>query len=314
MAPDAVLVTGASGFVGQHLCAALNRTGRRIITAGRGAAALPGVEHRHWDLKESTPSGLLTGVDTVFHLAGRAHALADTVAYATFYDTVNRIATERLIESAVARDVRALVFASSSKAGPSPDDPYGHSKWQAERAVLAAREALHVAVVRPVLVYGPGCKGNLLQLMRAIDRGRMPRLPAVDNRRSLIGVRDLVRVCQLLASTERAAGGCYVATDREVYSTQRIVDALSVALGRGLPRPSRLPQAAYTALGRVGDVAQTVLRRRLPVSSDAMEKLLGSAEFSSDQLWADLATAPDESLERTVPDMARDYRAEFGGQ
>lgn len=312
MSGDLVAVTGASGFVGAHLLEHLLRSGQRVVAIGRTPIQNAGVTHRRWDLAEPIAPGLLADVDTVFHLAGRAHAMSESASDARQHDVLNRVATERLVEAAVAAGVRSFVYASTSKAAPGSDvevGAYAASKWRAEQAVISASSSIHAAVARPVLVYGPGCKGNLVQLMRALDNGRMPRLPVVANRRSLVGIKDLVHAMGLMSSNRRAAGRVYVVTDAETYSTHRILNALSAGLRLDPARPSRIPAGVFYAAGRSGDLMQRVLRRRLPINSEVVDKLLGCAEFSCEPLQRELGYQPTLVLEDAATEMVLAYRA-----
>lgn len=312
MTAERVLVTGASGFVGTALCERLRQDGRHVIAVGRRPPPRHYDEFRHWDLAARVSGSLLDGVDTVLHLAGRAHAVAESASDAKLYDVVNRDATVRLVASALDAEVRAFVFVSSCKAvPPGPEarrDPYGASKWLAERAVVAASTEIHAAVIRPALVYGPGCKGNLLGLMRAVDKGRLPALPNVPNRRSLVGLDDLVNAITLVAQDHRGTGKSFTVTDGEVYSTKRIIDALVAALGAPGPRGPTLPIWALRGAAMVGDVAQLFLRRRMPMNTSVLNKLLGSAEYPLDPEIELLGYVPTQTLEMAAPGMAAHYR------
>ena len=309
------MVTGASGFVGRSFCEHLLDEGHRVVAVGRRPPDERHSEFRAWDLESPVPQSLLQGIDAVFHLAGRAHALAESAADEGKYDVVNRLATVRLADAVSQADVTKFVFVSSCKAIPpttkSARDPYGNSKWLAEQAVLALSDRLHVSVIRPVLVYGPGCKGNLLQLIKALDSGRMPPLPPVENRRSLVGLHDLSRALRLAADNPRAAGRTLIVSDGQTYSTHRIVAALAAALGRTPPR-ARVPVSVYRAAGRLGDVAELAFRRRMPISTDVIEKVFGSAEYSSAEIM-DLGFRPTEALEQVAPAMIEEYRRTRAG-
>ncbi len=311
--PSTVLVTGATGFVGRSLCTHLRAQGRRVIASSSVASAGPWSEHRAWNLEEGLPTGLLEDVDSVFHLASRAHTLADTENEIGLYDKINHHATGLLVHAATEASVAAFVFVSSTKA-EQPDGPvtrtsaYAFSKWHGEQAVLAAAGKLHVAVARPALVYGPGVKGNLLQLLRAIDRGHMPALPAVANRRSMVGLNDFVCSLEVMSRDTRAAGRTFTVTDGQLYSTHRILDALSTALGKGPVKTSKLPIACFRGLARAGDLAEGLTRRRMPISSDVYDKLLGSAEYSSADLGHALDVTARESLEIAAPCIVHAYR------
>ena len=165
---------------------------------------------------------LLHGVDQVVHLAGIAHTKG---ADAASYDRINRLATARLATAAAQARVEHFVFISSIRAQsgpaadhalterdpPAPTDAYGASKLAAEDAVRSS--GVPFTILRPVLVYGPGVKGNLALLARAAA-SRLP-LPVKDfaNRRSLLGIDNFISALAFVLATPATIGETYVVAD-----------------------------------------------------------------------------------------------------
>lgn len=222
-----VLVTGASGFIGSAVVAALARDGYAVRAAVRRPhLSFPdGVEVvQHPDLAEAFDwQPLLQGVDQVVHLAGIAHT-GRGVDRAS-YDRVNRQATAQLATAAAQAGVKHLVFVSSIRAqcGPAADhalterdDPaptyaYGASKLAAEEAVRSS--GVPFTILRPALLYGPGVKGNFALLARAAAT-RLP-LPVKDfsNRRSLLGIDNFISALAFVLATPATIGETYVVAD-----------------------------------------------------------------------------------------------------
>jgi nucleoside-diphosphate-sugar epimerase len=220
-------VTGAAGFVGRAALTALAQRGFVLRAAQRSPPRSPlpaGIEVVELpDLaSEFDWKPLLTGVDRVIHLA----AIADSGAADTaLHDRVNRWATERLARAAAESGISRFVFISSIRAqtGPSADhalterdapeatDGYGRSKLAAEAAVRAA--GVPFSILRPVPLYGPGVKGNFGLLLRAAQ-SRWP-LPVKDfvNRRSLLGVDNLVSAVEFVLSAAVALNETYIVAD-----------------------------------------------------------------------------------------------------
>jgi len=318
------LVTGASGFLGRALCQELVGQGRAVRALMRGRAEGPWQEQASLDLAAGVvPAELLADVDVVFHLAGRVHDLTERVPDETAYQAANVDATRALLAAAASRPrPHRLVFMSSlavtgdtgraladeSPAAP-PATPYGRSKLAAERLVLAAgeRHGMHVCILRPALVYGPGAKGNLPRMLAAVDRRRFPPLPELGNRRSLVGVGDVVRAALLAAGRQEAAGQTYVVTDGRAYSTRGMYVAMARALGRE-PGAVTVPRWCLAGLAKAGDLVGRVGGRRFVFDSAALERLTGSAWFSSDKIARELGWRPTQTLEAALPAMVAEYR------
>ena len=252
-----VVVTGATGFVGSHLCAVLRAAGYEVAALGRAETGElgPGTDWSPW---------LDDGVDCVFHLAGRAHVMRDTAASpAAAYDAVNRGATDALARQAAAAGVRRIVYMSSVKAlteagadvpadAPArPEDDYGRSKLAAELALRAVPRLEHV-ILRPPLVYGPGVKGNFIRLIRLVDRGVPLPLASVRNRRSMISLTNL---CDAVIHAAHCAPGLYCPTDAVALSTPDLIRTIAAAFGKKaalFPFPPALLAAAGALTGKGG--------------------------------------------------------------
>jgi nucleoside-diphosphate-sugar epimerase len=269
-----VLVTGATGFVGRAVVAALAADGDEVHAAVRHAPALPfppGVAVAlHGDLAEPLDwAPLLTGIDSVIHLAGIAHA-GPGIAEER-YDRVNHRATAVLADAARAAGVARFVFVSSIRAQtgpaadhvvtetdePRPTDSYGRSKLAAERAV--ARSGVPFTILRPVLVHGPGVKGNLRALMRLAALPVPLPFGALTGRRSLLSLANLAGAIRFVLRHEACASETYVLADPAPVTIAEIVAALRHGMGRkpGLVAvPPALLRLALMALGRGGSWEQ----------------------------------------------------------
>ncbi|MBF0309717.1 MAG: NAD-dependent epimerase/dehydratase family protein [Magnetococcales bacterium] len=318
-----VLVTGARGFIGQHLVGELQRRGletRILLRPGKER----GPEAFAWDLdgEGGFPQQALQGVDTVFHLAGRAHAVSEQPGSGEeLYRRTNLLATERLLAESVAAGVERFCLFSSVKAmgegGAEPLDetapchpetPYGRSKREAEERVLAEARLPHTVVLRLCMVYGPGAKGNLTRMAAAIARGRFLPLPPVPNRRSMVHVEDVVQAALLSVARPEAGGKIFIVTDGEYYSTAEITSWMYESLGKTLP-PIHLPLSVLRALARVGDGIGALRGRRFLFDSSALEKLLGSAAYSNRALKEQLGFTPKWGLKETIPGLIAEVQS-----
>lgn len=249
-----VLVTGASGFVGKALVAALEARGANVVQAVRQPSG---------ERNEVIVGGINAGTDwhnalqdcdLVFHLAGLAHKINETTLD-TFaeYKKINVIATGNLARQAAALGVKRMVYVSSIKVNgevtavneaysetdaPAPLDCYGKSKLMAEHLLdnIARETQLEVVIVRSPLVYGPGVKGNLMQMLHVLKKGVPLPLASIHNRRSLIYVGNLADALILCATHPRAANRTWLVSDGQDIS---VPDLLRV-LGDIIRHPARL--------------------------------------------------------------------------
>ena len=276
MAEERILVTGASGFVGPHVVAALTAAGYRPRLAQRGPHPVPAGAEAVVTGDLSAPTdwrAALGGVDHVVHMAGLAHA--GPGLNEALYRRINTEATLELARAAAGAGVRRFVYLSSIKAltdafdgpplredmEPAPGDAYGRSKLSAEQG-LAALDFDWVAL-RPVLIYGPGVKANMAALLKL---ARLPvplPLGGLKAPRSLLTVENLASAILFALTPACPARQSYALSDPEPISVAEMLAAMRAGLGRG---PGLLP------------VPEPWLRRlaRLAGREETFQKLAGS--------------------------------------
>jgi UDP-glucose 4-epimerase len=206
---------------------------------------------------------------------------------ASAYRVINAVAAQRIARVAAASGAGHIIFASTVKVSgestlpgrplretdpPHPRDDYAASKWEAEQllADIARDTGIRVTVLRLPLLYGPGMKGNLARLRRAIERGVPLPLGAIDNRRSLLGVANFASAVDALRRRATDGGGVatYFVADDEAVSTPALVRAMASALGVAphlVPVPVGVLRFAAACAG----------------ARDEMERLTGSLEVDT---------------------------------
>lgn len=280
--PSPVVLTGASGFVGQAVAARL--PSHQSLSLG---------QHR-W--RDAVAGAVLRG-RVVVHLAGRAH---DSSATARQFDEDNVEKTALLVRAAAAQGATRFVFLSTIKvhgeetidvpfrsaSAAAPRDDYSRSKWRAEEAVrdIATRAGMPWVVIRAPLVYGRGARGNFRALCRLANTSLWLPFAALRNRRSLVHVDDLAEALVLAALQEGAQGRAFLAAHPEAVSTAQLVTTMRAVLGR----PGRLVAVPPAVLEGLAGV---VGRRAW------MQRLTRSLEADSSDLQRDLGWAPRHSLE-----------------
>ena len=280
-----ILITGATGFVGGALVKRLaGECMAKCAVAVRSLdVALPeGVQPVLVGNLMSTTDWLtaLKGVDAVVHCAARVHVMRDEVGDPSeVYRQVNVQGTLNLARQAAQAGVRRFVFVSSIKVNgevtllgrpfkaddaPAPEDAYGLSKVEAEAGLLqmAQEKGMEVVIIRPPLVYGPGAKGNFSSLLRWVARGFLLPLGAVTaNRRSLVGLDNLVDLILTCLQHPKAANQTFLVSDGEDLSTTELLQRMGKAMNRParlLPVPVSLLAFAARLLGKKA-VAQRLL-------------------------------------------------------
>jgi nucleoside-diphosphate-sugar epimerase len=288
-----VLVTGASGFLGQALVRRLSDVGSSVIALSRSQTVVPG---SHWVTVEryEDASSFLVEQGCIVHLAARVHVMHDTEADPlAAFRAVNVAGTLNLARQAAVAGVRRFVFVSSVKVNgectrpgqafaetdePSPQDAYGLSKHEAELGLrqIAIETGMEVVIIRPPLVYGPGVKANFAALMRAVQRGWPLPLGAVPNQRSLVALDNLVDFIVTCTTHPQAANQTFLVSDGHDLSTTELVRGMAQAASvpaRLLPVPVWALQAGATLLGK-GDAVQR-LCGNLQVDISKARHLLG---------------------------------------
>ena len=299
-----IVVTGANGFVGTHLCQALQQRGMAYRAVVRTAAAsaqtphtmcLPSIDaHTDW-------TQVLQGASTVVHLAARVHQVVDSSAdpLQAFRET-NLHSTVQMARSAQLAGTRRFIFVSTVKvmgeqtapgrpfraSDPAqPQDAYATSKYEAEQELkaLTAGSTMELVIVRPPLVYGPGVRANFASLVRAVARGMPLPLGRVHNQRSLVGIDNLVDLLLLCTQHPRAAGQTLLVSDGQDVSTAGLVQQIADALGR----PARLLPVPLPWLRLAG---------RLTGRDAAIQRLCSSLQVDISATCQNLGWTPPVSV------------------
>lgn len=323
-----VLVTGASGFLGTHLCARLVERGRPVRALVRDASRAPAGTRAEVadDLNDRLAlRRAMEGVSLVVHLAARVHILNDQdPCREETYRRINVDGTRAVVEEAIRAGAECVVFISSVKAvgesttaaawtdatPPAPVDAYGRSKLEAERLVrqLADDGGIRAPILRLPLVYGAGMKGNMLRLFRAVDRGVPLPFGAIRNRRSLAYAGNVAAAIEAAAAAPAAARATMFVSDGEDVSTPALVREIAAALGRR-PRLLPMPPALFRGAGRIGDIAARVVP--FPLTTAAVERLIGSLSVDSTGLRQLTGLQPPFSMRDGLRATAAWYRGMF---
>lgn len=268
-----ILVTGASGFVGEAVIFRLLVDKKFYpIAVARKPTRLCGLcQVQLFDLSNSKSLPVLDNVQVVIHAAARVHVMNETALdVLSEFRKINVDGTLRLARHAAESGVKRFIFVSSIKvngestspgqpffadAPSNPSDPYGVSKYEAEEALkqLGRNTGMEIVIIRPPLVYGPGVKANFLSMLSLINKRVPLPLGAIRNQRSFVAIGNLVSLIVTCIDHPAASNQTFLVSDGEDLSTTQLVRRLSKALGRPVwlfPLPGWLLMLWASVLGR----------------------------------------------------------------
>ena len=301
-----IVLTGATGFLGARVADQIDRQGglnltclvRKAVPAGRGReVVIKGLD------ASSDWSAILKNQNVVIHAAARAHIMKEEVTDPLAeYRRVNVDGTLNLARYAVEAGVKRFVFISSIKVNgeqtapgrpftcddtPTPEDPYGISKLEAEQGLqqIALETGMEVVIIRSPLVYGPGVKGNFASMIKLVEKGLPLPFGAIDNRRSLVGLDNLVDLIITCIDHPNAANQVFLVSDGEDLSTSGLLRRVAKAMGkpsRLIPVPAVLLQLGATVLGKKA-VGQRLLGSLQVDISSTRERLDWTPPVSVDE-------------------------------
>lgn len=276
-----ILLTGATGFVGNYLLTQLKDFEVSLILRNNNVA---GYKTRIADLNESIDlSNDLNGIEVVIHCAARAHIMNETsLNPLDEYRKINVDATMNLARQAASAGIKRFIYLSSIKVNgeqtfhsqtfkfddiPKPEDPYGVSKLEAELGLkeIALETGMELVIIRPPLVYGPGVKGNFDSLLK-LTMKRLPLpLGRISNKRSMVSVQNLVDLIVTCIDHPNAVNQTFLVCDDEDLSTSDLL--------------RRLGSAAWLP-ARLINIPVSVLRfiARLVGKEAAIDRLTGSLQ------------------------------------
>jgi len=319
-----ILVTGASGFVGGHVVAALAHAGYHVRCLVRNVGRARFIKDYSPELvlgdvtAPATLEAALAGVEGIIHCAGLTRA-----ARPEDLQSVNVAGTRQLFEAclrvnpAVHRIVHISSLAALGPAQPGqpvresderrPVSAYGRSKLAGQLVAESYRDRLPVSVLVPPAVYGPQDK-DFLVYFRLIKRGLLP-MPG-DGRQtvSLIYAKDLARAALLCLESARAPGREYLVEDGRARTWTEIAAAISTILERQ-PRLLRLPPDALRALAGFAEFFGRCTGRTVLLSRDKLQEFVQPFwTCSGARIHEELGFQPQYTLEQGLAETYRWYQ------
>jgi len=284
-----LLFTGIHGFVGSNLVSTLKEChsiyGLDIVSPEKEGI----IKTYSWDELE-----LLPEVDTIIHLAGKAHDTKNKSEAQTYFD-INTGLTQKIFDYFLQSNAKQFIFFSSVKAAadvvegeiltenviPCPKGPYGESKIKAEEYInsqfsIANSQLKKVYIFRPCMIHGPGNKGNLNLLYQFVNKGIPYPLGAFENKRSFLSIGNLSYIVEqfILQSPE---SGIYHLADDESLSTNELIELIAASKGEKA-RIWHFNERFIKAIAKMGDYCKS------PLNSGRLQKLTENYVVSNEKI------------------------------
>jgi len=247
-----ICITGASGFIGNSICQNLSLSGHQVKATVR---FLKSAIRQNRNIEyisvgeinsDTNWKKALSGCEYVIHCAGKFHEMSKESKYDE-YKTINVDGTHQLAIQAAKAGVRRLIFLSTIKVNGeftedgfpfsssekiNPKDFYSSSKYEAEQILwkVANQSGLEVVTLRLPLVYGEGMKGNLKRLMKLINYNFPLPFKSIKNKRSLIGIDNLIDIIKVCIENMNAPGKTFLVSDGKDLSTPDLTHLLGSAM------------------------------------------------------------------------------------
>ena len=281
-----ICITGANGFIGQSLCKSLSQLDSSVLAVVRDKNYFLNLKNvKYQEVKnyneEDIWKNLLKNYDCVVHCAGKS-SLSNNLKNYDKYNSENFINIEYLAEQAAEAGVKKIIFLSSIKVYgesthinhnsiPNPNNLYGISKLDSEKVLkkISSKTGLEVVVVRLPLVYGTAVKGNIEKLIKVIKLGIPLPFSAIDNKRSMIGIDNLINFLILCIDHPIAAGKTFLVSDGEDLSTPDLINYIASIMKRKIymfPVPFILLKFIFFTVSKQKEIKKLAKSLRVDIS------------------------------------------------
>ncbi len=270
-----IIISGASGFVGQHLSKFLKENGNEVLPIS--------LRNPNWDFDKKA--------DAIIHLAGKAHDTANTSADEEYF-IINTDLTKKLFDDFLNSEIQDFFYFSSVKATAdtvdeildenhlsNPKTPYGKSKLLAEEYLLSKKnlENKRLFIIRPCMIHGPGNKGNLNLLYKFVEK-RIPwPLANFENKRSFLGIDNLNFLMLKMLKSKDISSGIYNFSDDDCLSTNDLVKIIANTSGKKA-KLWAISKNLIQKIAKIGDFL------KLPINSERLKKLTESYVVSNHKI------------------------------
>ena len=281
-----VAVTGANGFVGTHICNFLTEQGFQVNRISRsekrGFININQIDSStNWEYA-------LKDVEIVIHCASKLDGPKFKEKKNEF-NKINYLGTKRLAEESLKAGVKRFIYLSSIKVNgelssknipftansePNPKGEYALSKYQAENEIrfICEKSEMEYVLIRSTLIYGPGVRGNFLNLLKLISIGVPLPFVSIRNKRSILYIGNLINFINSCIDNPLAKNKLFLLADNTPLSTPELIKEISKALNL----KANLWNFPICLLNLIATITG---------KSDQLKKLKGSLEVNSEESY-----------------------------
>lgn len=286
-----ILITGGAGFIGAVLAHQLREQGHQVVVFDK--AAPDSESSLKADVRDlEALKAAAEGMDVIYNLAAEHR---DDVRPLSLYEEVNVRGARNVVTAAAHAGVNTVIFTSSVAVYGDSEKPldesaphnwineYGRTKSLAEvehRQWADADPARKLVMVRPSVVFGPGNRGNVYNLLKQIAGGRFIMIGAGQNRKSMAFV-DNVAAFLAFTLTLPAGVSIYNYADNPDFDMNTLVALIRERMGRGEGVGPRLPLWAARLAGAGADVVAGLTGKSLPISRVRVRKFVANTEVDA---------------------------------
>lgn len=293
-------IVGGSGFIGTELIHQLSAEKHTVLNIDKTAKGSP-FEEITKEGNICNPADLEQCLSTSDWVVLLAAEHKDDVTPKSLYYEVNVEGTRNVLQEMDRKGIKRIIFTSSvavyglnkenpsESSSPDPFNDYGISKWQAEEVLrewqLQDPQERTLIIIRPTVVFGPGNKGNVYNLLRQIATGKFLMIGKGLNKKSMAFVENIAAFIKYLIDNKYSGYHVYNYADKPDLSMNDLVATAEKALAKKLPS-IRIPYWLGYSAGLGFDLIAAVSGKKLPISAVRVKKFCATTQFANDAMLA----------------------------
>jgi nucleoside-diphosphate-sugar epimerase len=291
-----ISLIGGSGFIGQYLIPFLTNQNHIVEIVDIQPPSMHHYSYRHADIRKIDElSQSINNIDILINLAA-VHR--DDVVPKTLYREVNVEGSSNLCKVASQKGINHILFISSvavyglpglstnEKSTLRPFNEYGITKASAEKVFTSwQRESPAeriLTIIRPTVVFGPGNRGNVFNLMKTLASRKFIMIGNGQNKKSMAYVENVAAFISHVIGNATPGIHIYNYTDKPDLSMNELIETINLALGKSQRTKFKIPFYVGLFAGYISDLSHTLFRIPMPISSIRVKKFCASTTFDTE--------------------------------